>query len=160
MGHNSVKCSSFLANFFSGVHLTTFFEKNIVAYIPTQIGANYKQLMNSENFVTQLNSLKLLAELMTDRNNIAVMKKYINDSENLKLIMNLLLHQAPVIKNEAFSIFKIFVLNPKKPEDINFILLKNKDLLRILFVNFLPELADLNLFQAEKSMIVKEINDL
>lgn len=116
--------------------------------------------MNSENFVTQLNSLKLLAELMTDRNNIAVMKKYINDSENLKLIMNLLLHQAPVIKYEAFSIFKIFVLNPKKPEDINFILLKNKDLLRILFVNFLPELADLNLFQAEKSMIVKEINDL
>ena len=121
---------------------------------------SYKQLMNSENFVTQLNSLKLLAELMTDRNNIAVMKKYINDSENLKLIMNLLLHQAPVIKYEAFSIFKIFVLNPKKPEDINFILLKNKDLLRILFVNFLPELADLNLFQAEKSMIVKEINDL
>ena len=58
------------------------------------------------------------------------------------------------------QMFKIFVLNPKKPEDINFILLKNKDLLRILFVNFLPELADLNLFQAEKSMIVKEINDL
>ena len=121
---------------------------------------SYKQLLTSKNFVTQLNSMKLLAELMTDRNNIAVMKKYINDSENLKLTMNLLLHQAPAIKYEAFNIFKIFILNPKKPEDINVILLKNKELLRKLFVNFLPELADLNLFQAEKSSIVKEINDL
>ena len=121
---------------------------------------SYKQLLTSKNFVTQLNSMKLLAELMTDRNNITVMKRFINDSENLKMIMNLLLHQAPVIKYEAFSIFKIFILNPKKPEDINFILLKNKELLRTLFVNFLPELADSNLFQAEKSSIVKEINDL
>ena len=88
------------------------------------------------------------------------MKKYINDSENLKLIMELLLHQAPVIKYEAFNIFKIFILNPKKPEDITSILVKNKELLRILLVNFLPELADLNLFQAEKSSIVKEINNL
>ena len=121
---------------------------------------SYKQLLVSDNFVTQLNSMKLLAELMTDRNNIAVMKKYINDSENLKLTMNLLLHQAPAIKYEAFNIFKIFILNPKKPEDITSILVKNKELLRILLVNFLPELADLNLFQAEKSSIVKEINDL
>ena len=74
--------------------------------------------------------------------------------------MELLLHRAPVIKYEAFSIFKIFILNPKKPEDITSILLKNKELLRILFVNFLPELADLNLFQAEKSSIVQEINNL
>lgn len=121
---------------------------------------SYNQLLISQNFVTQLNSLKLLAELLTDRNNSSVMKKYINDSENLKTTMTLLLHQAPVIKYEAFSIFKIFILNPKKPEDINVILLKNKELLRKLFVNFLPELDDLNLFQAEKSSIVKEINDL
>jgi len=121
---------------------------------------SYNQLLISENFVTQLNSLKLLAELLTDRNNSSVMKKYINDSENLKITMTLLLHQAPVIKYEAFSLFKIFILNPKKPEDINLILLKNKELLRKLFVNFLPELDDLNLFQAEKSSIVKEINAL
>ena len=121
---------------------------------------SYNQLLISENFVTQLNSLKLLAELLTDRNNSSVMKKYINDSENLKITMTLLLHKAPVIKYEAFSIFKIFILNPKKPEDINVILLKNKELLRKLFVNFLPELDDLNLFHAEKSSIVKEINAL
>lgn len=121
---------------------------------------NYGQLMNSENFVTQLNCLKLLSSLLTDRNNITVMKKYISDSKHLKLIMNLLLHEAPAIQFEAFSIFKIFILNPQKTEDTILILLKNKELLVKLIANFLPELTELNHFQVEKSSIVQEINDL
>ena len=31
---------------------------------------------------------------------------------NISVMKNLLLHQAPVIKYEVFSIFKIFILNP------------------------------------------------
>ena len=57
------------------------------------------------------------------------MRKYVSDSENLKLIMNLLLHPAQAIQLEAFNIFKIFVLNPKKPDQVTSILVKNKELI-------------------------------
>ena len=122
--------------------------------------SNYTNLLNSDNFVTQLNSSKLLSDLLTDRNNINVMTKYISDPEHLKLIMNLLLHPAPAIQREAFHIFKIFVLNPKKPDQVMAILVKNKELIVRLLSNFLPGMADLDHFQAEKSNIVKEISDL
>ena len=121
---------------------------------------SYRQLLLSQNFVTQLNSTKLLSELLTDRNNINVMKAFISDSEHLKLTMNLLLHKAPAIQIEAFHIFKIFVLNPKKPDQVMAILVKNKELIVRLLSNFLPEMADLDHFQAEKANIVKEISDL
>ena len=121
---------------------------------------SYRQLLLSQNFVTQLNSTKLLSELLTDRNNINVMKAFISDSEHLKLTMNLLLHKAPAIQIEAFHIFKIFVLNPNKPDAVMDILLKNKKLLEKLLSDFLPELTEWNHFQAEKSSILNEITDL
>ena len=121
---------------------------------------SYRQLLLSQNFVTQLNSTKLLSELLTDRNNINVMKSFISDSEHLKLTMNLLLHKAPAIQIEAFHIFKIFVLNPNKPDAVMDILLKNKKLLEKLLSDFLPELTEWNHFQAEKSSILNEITDL
>ena len=88
------------------------------------------------------------------------MRKYVSDSENLKLIMNLLLHPAQAIQLEAFNIFKIFVLNPKKPDQVTSILVKNKELIIRLLSNFLPRLADFNHFQEEKSTIMEEINAL
>ena len=41
------------------------------------------------------------------------MTRYIDDPENLKLIMTLLRDDRKTIQYEAFHVFKVFVVNPK-----------------------------------------------
>ncbi|KAF6032754.1 CAB39L [Bugula neritina] len=50
----------------------------------------YQRLLNSENYVTRRQALKLLGELLLDRHNFVPMTKYISNEKNLKLMMNML----------------------------------------------------------------------
>ncbi len=56
----------------------------------------------SRNYVTKRQSLKLLGELLLNRSNFAVMIKYINSADNLKIMMNLLRGTTKAIQFEAF----------------------------------------------------------
>lgn len=67
------------------------------------------------------------------------MRKYISETENLKIVMNLLLDRSKSIQFEAFQIFKIFVANPSKPKEIEDILLKNKEQLLKFLEHFHEE---------------------
>ncbi|CAG8639656.1 5335_t:CDS:2, partial [Acaulospora colombiana] len=66
----------------------------------------YTKLLNSNNYVTKRQSLKLLGEILLDRCNFNVMTKYIANAENLKLMMNLLRDKSRNIQFEAFHVFK------------------------------------------------------
>ena len=46
--------------------------------------------------------MQLLGELLLDRNNFKVMMRYINDAQNLKIMMNLLRGTTKAIQYEAF----------------------------------------------------------
>lgn len=105
--------------------------------------AKYNLLIQSNNYVTKRQSLKLLGEILLDRNNFTVMIKYINDPENLKLMMILLQGKSKIIQFEAFHVFKVFVANPQKSQPVLDILTKNKDKL----VEFLQN------FQTDKGMV-------
>jgi len=83
-----------------------------------QVMSKYTNLLNSENYVTKRQSLKLLGELLLDKVNFNVMTKYISYSRNLKLMMTLLCDESRSIQFESFHVFKIFVANPHKPEAI------------------------------------------
>jgi calcium binding protein 39 len=54
------------------------------------------------------------------------MIKYISSKHNLKTIMNLLRATSLNIQLEAFQVFKVFVVNPKKSVEVSSILYKNK----------------------------------
>jgi hypothetical protein len=69
---------------------------------------------------------QLLGELLLDRSNFKVMMAYINDKNNLRLIMNMLRNTSTAIQFEAFHIFKVFVANPKKTLDIATVLYQNQ----------------------------------
>ncbi|KAL9963438.1 hypothetical protein ACROYT_G026949 [Oculina patagonica] len=71
----------------------------------------YSKLLHSENYVTKRQSLKLLGELLLDRHNFTVMTKYISNTENLKLMMNMLRDKSRNIQFEAFHVFKVSLLN-------------------------------------------------
>ena len=92
-----------------------------------QVFNHYQSLLNSDNYVTKRQSLKLLGELLLDRHNFSVMTKYISNPDNLKLMMMMLKEKSRNIQFEAFHVFKVFVANPNKPKAILDILLRNQE---------------------------------
>jgi calcium binding protein 39 len=70
----------------------------------------YTSLLQSPNYVTKRQSLKLLGEILLDRTNFNVMTRYISSEENLKLMMNLLKDKSKNIQFEAFHVFKVVSL--------------------------------------------------
>ncbi|CAF1505028.1 unnamed protein product [Rotaria magnacalcarata] len=120
----------------------------------------YRDLLNSENYVTRRQSLKLLGELLLDRYNFSVMTKYITNTDNLKQQMNLLKEKSKNIQFEAFHVFKIFVANPTKPKAISDILLRNREKLIDFLTTFHTDRTDDEQFNDEKAYLIKQISEL
>jgi len=131
-----------------------FLEKNYDEFF-----VSYTGLLNSENYVTKRQSLKLLGELLLDRANFNIMTKYISDQPNLKLMMVLLRDKSRNIQFEAFHVFKVFVANPNKPQPILHILVKNKDKL-VTFLNSFHNDKEDDQFNDEKAFLLKQIQQL
>lgn len=107
-----------------------------------ELFAMFNRLLQSENYVLKRQSLKLLSELLLDRDNFAIMMRYIVDKANLRIIMTLLRHNQPNVQFEAFHVFKVFVANPEKPADIAEILAVNKARLIPFLRNFQNEKSE------------------
>lgn len=125
-----------------------------------KVFGHYQQLLNSENYVTRRQSLKLLGELLLDRHNFAIMTRYISNPDNLKLMMNMLKEKSRNIQFEAFHVFKVFVANPNKPKPILDILLRNKDKLVDFLTKFHTDRSDDEQFNDEKAYLIKQIKEL
>lgn len=116
----------------------------------------YSKLLESPNYFTRRQSVKLLGELLLERANVRVLVKYVADAENLKVMMNLLKSSAKSIQWEAFHVFKVFVANPNKSPAVVDILLSNRDKLLQYFEGFEPDRTDQQ-FLEEKAVIIQEI---
>lgn len=121
--------------------------------------SKYNKLVVSENYVTRRQSLKLLGEILLDRSNFDIMMRYIGEKENLKMIMNLLRDTSANIQIDAFHVFKVFVANPKKPENISQILLNNRDKLIAYLKNFQNSKDD-SQFMEEKALLIRTLEGL
>jgi len=132
-----------------------FLEKNYDRFFEA-----YQQLLNSENYVTRRQSLKLLGELLLDRHNFNVMTRYISNPDNLKLMMNMLREKSRSIQFEAFHVFKVFVANPNKPKPIAEILLRNRDKLVEFLTNFHTDRTEDEQFNDEKAYLIKQIQEM
>ena len=75
------------------------------------------------------------------------------------MMMNLLRDKSPNIQFEAFHVFKVFVANPKKPEDITQILVNNRDKLIKYLENFQNDKEDVQ-FSEEKALLIKTLANL
>lgn len=125
-----------------------------------QVFDHYQHLLNSENYVTRRQSLKLLGELLLDRHNFTVMTKYISNPDNLKLMMNMLKEKSRNIQFEAFHVFKVFVANPNKPKPILDILLRNQEKLVDFLTKFHTDRSEDEQFNDEKAYLIKQIKEL
>lgn len=121
---------------------------------------HYKRLLESQNYVTRRQSLKLLGELLLDRHNYNVMTTYISNPDNLKLMMNMLRERSRNIQFEAFHVFKVFVANPNKPKPILDILVRNQERLSTFLERFHTDRNDDEQFNDEKNYLIKQIKEL
>jgi calcium binding protein 39 len=121
---------------------------------------HYNILLQSRNYVTKRQSLKLLGELLLNRSNFNIMIKYINSPENLKIMMNLLRGTTKAIQFEAFHVFKIFVANPKKSPPVLDILSRNKKKLIEFLTKFQKDKAEDDQFAEEKNTLLATLAQL
>ena len=139
-----IECVITFTNSSPPAHKSQFFSSD-----PNQL--SYNTLINSTNYVTKRQSLKLLGEILLDRSNFNVMTRYISYESNLKVMMNLLRDKSRNIQFEAFHVFKVsalspnlclltliqvFVANPKKAPTIAAILRRNRDKLIVFLKDF------------------------
>lgn len=122
---------------------------------------NYNErLIESENYVTKRQSIKLLSEVLLDKINFNVMSRYVADVDNLKVIMKLLGDRSAAITLEAFHVFKIFVANPKKTDKVERLLIKNKDKLIHFLTEFRVDQSQDEQFEEERTYLIKQIRQL
>ncbi|GJP32468.1 hypothetical protein CLOM_g3285 [Closterium sp. NIES-68] len=115
-------------------------------------------LLNSDNYVTRRQAIKLLGELLLDRANMQVMMRYIAEAHNFKIMMTLIKDPSRAIQYEAFHVFKIFVANPRKPEKIVKLLARNKDKMVKFLKDFEIDKEEED-FEEEKEMLINEIQN-
>jgi|SRR5947209_1981566 len=117
-------------------------------------------LVESQSYVTKRQSIKLLGEILLDRANYPVMTAYVDKAKHLQICMKLLRDERKMIQYEAFHVFKVFVANPKKSDDVRKILLKNQEKLLRFLPRFLEDRTDDDQFTDEKSYLVRQIQQL
>ena len=119
-------------------------------------------LQPQQNYVTRRQSLKVLGELLLSRDNFEVMQRFTQSTQQLKSVMTLLKDSSVHIKYEAFHVFKLFVANPKKTDEVKLILSMNKEKLLEYFGSF-GESAEGSIdpaLQEEKNVLIREIKSL
>ncbi|XP_020530703.1 putative MO25-like protein At5g47540 isoform X2 [Amborella trichopoda] len=94
------------------------------------------QLLESSNYITRRQAVKLLGDILLDRANVAIMVRYVSSKDNLRILMNLLRESSKNIQIEAFHVFKVFVANQNKPPEIVSILVANRSKLLRFFSDF------------------------
>ncbi|CAG7862036.1 unnamed protein product, partial [Brassica rapa] len=117
------------------------------------------KLLESVNYVTRRQAIKLLGDILLDRSNSAVMTKYVSSMDYLMILMNLLIESSKSIQIEAFHVFKLFVANQNKPAEIVNIMVTNRSKLLRLLADLRPDKED-ERFEADKSQVLREISSL
>ncbi|GMH30268.1 hypothetical protein Nepgr_032111 [Nepenthes gracilis] len=117
------------------------------------------KLLESNNYITRRQAVKLLGDMLLDRSNSVVMTRYVSSRDNLRILMNLLRESSKSIQMEAFHIFKLFAANQHKPPDIVNILVANKSKLLRLLADLKTDKED-EQFEADKAQVMQEIDAL
>ncbi|KAI4296009.1 hypothetical protein L6164_035999 [Bauhinia variegata] len=132
--------------------VTDFLSKNYEWFF-----AEYNsKLLESSNYITRRQAVKLLGDMLLDRSNSTVMTRYVSSRDNLRILMNLLRESSKSIQIEAFHVFKLFAANQNKPPDIVSILVANKSKLLRLLGDLKTDKED-ERFEADKAQVMKEI---
>ncbi|KAL5725283.1 Calcium-binding protein 39-like [Ranunculus cassubicifolius] len=123
--------------------------------------AEYKcRLLGSSVCINRRCAVQLLGDILRGKANAVIRRRYVSSLDNLKIVMNLLNDTSKITQMEAFRVFKLFVDNEDKPEEIVSVLAVPENKLRIVRL-----CEDLNVdkpyehFEVDKARVVKIFKD-
>lgn len=119
----------------------------------------FKQLLSSPNYLVQLNFLPILYKFLTTQQCKMIFLKYLDDIESLQLLMMLLKSQSKKVATRAYSLFILFVLNPRRHPNIASALKKNRVKLCKLLNDFQLE-DNSQESEDERQQVISIINHL
>jgi len=102
----------------AAAHLEAHFKEFVIAY---------NELLQTEDYVTKRQGLRLLGEILLDRKYMKVMQMYVWEEQSLQVSMNLLRDDSKAIRSDAFHVFKVFAAVPNKRPRVQHILLRNRE---------------------------------
>jgi len=120
-----------------------------------------QRIIQSDKHIVKLQGIRLLADIFCNptKVNRETMFRYVGSTENLKLFLTALSDDSAKIAQEAFDVFKLFVGNPfKRPEIYNRLKCNQKQLVKFLETDFLPEKCKENKeFLLEKNSLIDDL---
>lgn len=119
----------------------------------------FKQLLSSPNYLVQLNFLPILTKFLTMPEARPLFRRFLDDVECLQFVMMLLPSSSKRVQNAAYSLFKLFVINPNRSTGVSSALRKNKGKLRKV-IEKLPMDDDDPELEEEKERVLAIIKDL
>lgn len=96
----------------------------------------FKILLHSENYIILSYFLSILYKFLNSRDGKNLMLKFIDDPENLIIIMNLLKSPKRRLSVGAYNLFKLFVFNSRKSKYVISALKENRNALLKLLSNY------------------------
>lgn len=137
--------------------------KDVAAAWLLQHGGDFFEMLNdllrSDVYTAQRQALKLLKEIVRDLKFCKVMRTYVNDEQNLKIVMNLLKDPSKAIQLDAFQLFVVFAANPDKSNKVHQILYRNRDKLISLTQGLAPAKPD-PAFEKEQRLVVERLQQM
>ncbi|KAL5721359.1 hypothetical protein ACHQM5_005012 [Ranunculus cassubicifolius] len=122
--------------------------------------AEYKsKLLESSVSITRRRAVKLLGDILVVKSNSVIRRRYVSLLDNLKTVMNLLHDTSAKTQMEAFRVFKLFVDNEDKPEEIVNVLSWNKQGIVRLCEDLKVD-KPYDQFEEDKARVVKDIQGL
>jgi len=110
--------------------ILTYTDKELVSQFLTdscsEFNLHFDSLILSKNYIIRRLSLKLLGELLLDRNYVTFTILFVSNKTNLINVMRLLIDSSAAIQFESFHVLKVFVIIPNKTKENSRILYQNK----------------------------------
>ena len=126
-------------------------------FVPHLLFANE----HPNNYMTKRGALQILSTILLTRTNYNVMVRFVASARNLKVILLLLRHTSSHITLDAFHVFKVFVANPHKPQDVIKILKDNQVKLCAYLKTLHADKAHVDAqFRDERALIIATIEAL
>jgi calcium binding protein 39 len=119
----------------------------------------FKTLLSSPNYLMQLNFLPILTKFLLRPECRVLFIRYIDDVENLQCLMILLTNSSKRVKFQAYSLFKLFVINPRRTDRIGTALRQNQGKLCKLLTDLPLEDPDPS-FEDEKNDVISILKGL
>lgn len=118
-----------------------------------------RKLLAEGDYAQQRLTLDILRPLFSRDENLEILMSFISDLENLKSVMMLMNIAKPRLCIDAYHIFKLFVVNPEMPRDIQYVLYNNKEKLKSLLLAVLTSLQNVG-FDEDTKMVLTAIDRL